>query len=454
MINKTYIKSYVDSCLPSMERAIERLVRIPSLSEDRVQALKALDEALALGEELGFKTRKAAGGEVGIISMGPENTETLGILVHVDVVPAGEEEDWTYPPFSLTKADGFLFGRGTIDDKGPLVATLYAMKCLKDSGEKLHKEVQLVIGTREEIIWTDMERYAKEERLPDYGFTPDDSFPICNVEKGYVDAIMEFPWELSAEDGWQLESITAGEAGNTVPGRAEAMLVRLEGGKAAERRSLKAAGKAVHSSEPERGENAIFLLTDLAKKEITEENRLMAILEALKEAFEDVYGSGLGLASESEYYKGEYVHVNTFCPTMANTEGGVLRVNINGRTTPLLTPEEVLEKLGELAESLGGRAILKEGMPAVLIEKERPFVKAFSRAYREITGLEGEYRTALGTSYAKAMPNVAAWGPLLPGDEDSCHEVDENISLKTLVANAEIFAMAIGEIAGSERSFK
>lgn len=454
MINKTYIKSYVDSCLPSMERAIERLVRIPSLSEDRVQALKALDEALALGEELGFKTRKAAGGEVGIISMGPENTETLGILVHVDVVPAGEEEDWTYPPFSLTKADGFLFGRGTIDDKGPLVAALYAMKCLKDSGEELHKEVQLVIGTREEIIWTDMERYAKEERLPDYGFTPDDSFPICNVEKGYVDAILEIPYSLSKADGWQLESLSAGEAGNTVPGRAEAVLVRTEQGKPAERRSLKASGKAVHSSEPERGENAIFVLKELIEKEITEENHLNRVLEVIKKAFEDVYGSGLGLASESEYYKGEFVHRNTFCPTMMKAEDGTVRININGRTTPLLAPEELLKKLEELAESLGGRAFLKEGMPAVLIEKDRPFVKAFSGAYREITGLEGEYRTALGTSYAKAMPNVAAWGPLLPDDEDSCHEVDENISLKTLVANAEIFAMAIGEIAGSARSFK
>ena len=67
----------------------------------------------------------------GHIEMG-EGEEILGILCHVDVVPAGS--NWTYGPFEGTVTDGKLFGRGAIDDKGPTIAAWHAMKMVKDSG--------------------------------------------------------------------------------------------------------------------------------------------------------------------------------------------------------------------------------------------------------------------------------------------------------------------------------
>lgn len=57
----------------------------------------------------------------GHIEMG-QGEELVGVLCHVDVVPAGDVASWTYPPFEGQVADGKLFGRGAIDDKGPTMA--------------------------------------------------------------------------------------------------------------------------------------------------------------------------------------------------------------------------------------------------------------------------------------------------------------------------------------------
>ena len=51
----------------------------------------------------------------------------------MDVVDAGDHDDWTFPPFELTDKDGKLFGRGTTDMKGGLMAMVIAMIELKQS---------------------------------------------------------------------------------------------------------------------------------------------------------------------------------------------------------------------------------------------------------------------------------------------------------------------------------
>ena len=57
------------------------------------------------------------------------------MLGHLDIVPIGE--GWTKDPFSCTEEDGYLFGRGVLDDKGPAMAGFYAMKMLKDNHIKI-----------------------------------------------------------------------------------------------------------------------------------------------------------------------------------------------------------------------------------------------------------------------------------------------------------------------------
>ena len=143
--------------------------------------LKALEWLLAKGQIEGLQT-KNIDNYAGHIQMG-EGDDLLGILCHVDVVPVGDETDWTYPPFSGTVADGKLFARGAIDDKGPTIAAWMAMKLVKDAGIELHKRVRMIIGTDEETGFRCVDHYFKHEEMPTIGFAPDADFPLINAEK-------------------------------------------------------------------------------------------------------------------------------------------------------------------------------------------------------------------------------------------------------------------------------
>lgn len=93
-------------------------------------------------------------------------------------------------------------------------------------------------------------------------------------------------------------------------------------------------------------------------------------------------------------------------------------------------------------------------MPAVYVRKDRPFLKAFDEAYKRVMGESGGYNLEYGGTYAKAIPDVVSWGPIFPGEEDTCHEENEYIGVDSLVKNAKIFALAMANIAFSEDSFR
>lgn len=73
------------------------------------------------------------------------------LLAHQDVVPAADPERWTHPPFAGAIADGFVWGRGAIDDKGPLVAICEAIEALLAEGFAPRRTVLLAFGHDEEV---------------------------------------------------------------------------------------------------------------------------------------------------------------------------------------------------------------------------------------------------------------------------------------------------------------
>jgi len=161
--------------------ALDGLMKIESVATDGDAvypfgegSAKALDYMLALCDELGFRTKRCSN-LLGYAEIG-EGDEMVGILAHLDVVPAGS--GWDYPPFALTRVtvdgENRLYGRGVCDDKGPAMMCVYAMKKLMDSGKKLNRRVRIIFGlTEERGEWIDMEYYVNHEELPTYGFTPD-----------------------------------------------------------------------------------------------------------------------------------------------------------------------------------------------------------------------------------------------------------------------------------------
>ena len=431
-------------------------VRIPSISDDIPQVKRALDFAIDLGKRMGFEARSLLDGRVGLIEVG-EGSETLGILSHVDVVSAGNPTAWKSPPFEPLIRDGAIFGRGTLDDKGAAIASLYAMKAVMEQGIPLKKKVQLILGTQEEVDWLDMRDYVKEFPLPDYGFTPDGEFPICNIEKGAMDIEIRIPLEKPVGEGIFITAFSGGTAANIVPGEAEARLLKrtskADGTVAEEEIIVSATGKAVHSCQPEKGDNAIINLCHKLLEMDLSDNKAARLVKALKDAFSDIYCRGIGLYSESEYLNGEYIHRNTISVTRAETKQEGIRVNFNIRFSYGADDRDFVEAIDKVAGSLGGKVDSVSSLPAVYISKEKPFLKALARAYEEISGLPNEFALAYGGSYAKAMENIVSWGPIFPGEEDTCHEENEYISIESFMLNAKIFAAAIGDIVLSEDSF-
>ena len=442
---KEFLKQYIEKHKDEMLKDLADFVAIPSISSDKEKVTEALEFALKLGADMGFRVKNCLNGQVGVIEIG-EGEETLGILSHVDVVPAEDLDEWETDPFEAVIKDGRIYGRGTIDDKGMIIASLYAMKAALEYGAPLKKKVQLILGTQEEVEWTDMDAYVANYKLPDYGFSPDGEYPICNVEKGVADFTIDFDVKDSICDGLYVTSVDCGVAMNSVPGKAVATLSNGE--------MVTAVGKSVHSCQPERGENALFVLCDMLKEKGVAPNKLMYLIEAVTAAFRDVNGTGIGLCSESEYYEGEFVHRNAFSPTIFNAKDGVATVNINNRFPYGAREEEIYAGIKSFADNHDGIIKFYDSMPAVFVSKERPFLKVLADAYEDVSGLKNEFTLAYGGSYAKAMPNVVSWGPLFPGEEDTCHEANEYIDINSMMDSAKIFALSIAGIALEEESLR
>ncbi|WP_188754280.1 M20/M25/M40 family metallo-hydrolase [Microbacterium album] len=78
--------------------------------------------------------------------------DPIVLMAHYDVVPADAEDGWTHPPFSGRIVDGWVHGRGALDDKGPLLVVLEAVEDLLAAGFAPTRDVYLSFGGNEETF--------------------------------------------------------------------------------------------------------------------------------------------------------------------------------------------------------------------------------------------------------------------------------------------------------------
>lgn len=167
-------------------KSTQDLVKIKSVEEEAKEGkpfgegvAKTLDRALEISSELGFKTVNMDG-YVGYAEYG-EGEDYVAVLAHLDVVPEGD--GWIHPPYGAEIHDGKMYGRGTMDDKGPIMSALYGLKAIKDLKLPLSKKVRIIFGTDEETGSEDIAYYLQREKAPIAGFTPDAEYPIIYAEK-------------------------------------------------------------------------------------------------------------------------------------------------------------------------------------------------------------------------------------------------------------------------------
>jgi len=413
------IKEYFEKATPDILDDLAKLVSIKSRSVERKSCEEALDFVLGRADELGFEVRKGKYGDVGTVTYG-EGEETLGILVHVDVVPEGDREKWNTDPFELVLKDGHLYGRGVVDDKGPVIASLYAMKYLKDSGIRPGKKIMLIVGTREEIVWEDMDHFKEEFLLPDYGFSPDGAFPIYNRENGYMDVELIFTEPL-LKGG---EDIRGGSATNSIPAEASAII---------NGELLRYKGKNAHSSVPEMGVNAIALMCE----ELAEKTGYGFAKFVAKYFPEKAYHSNLEFRMKDGSLKND--ENTTMVPTVIRQEGQRITVSINVRNDFKLPSRSVLEAL-ENKRAEGNYDInIVEILDSIWVDEDLPWIKRMKKVLED-NGIPGECRFAPGCTYAKSIPNTVCFGPVFEGDHDCAHMDNEGQSLEHYILSAELYA--------------
>lgn len=442
-----------------MIQELSALVAIPTVTEDREACSRAMEQVLELGRSLGLQARSLCDGQIGEIEIG-EGDETVAVLVHLDVVPPGIPENWKTDPFTLTRKDGVMFGRGVHDDKGPLIASLFAMAALQAGGQPqgsalpLRRKIRMIIGSREETDWEDIYQYVREQPLPDCGFTPDGDFPICIAEKGILELDFFVPYAPGLCDGWQLTEIESGTMNNTVPGRASCQMSLYRDGRITETRLLQARGRSIHSGEPEAGENAIWPLIDQIEAMEPAENTALKTLRLLREKFSDPYGGPLGIENESEYYEGEYVGRNTICVTRLERKEDDLWFHVDIRYTCGSDPKLLQQILAGHIRALGGRVSEFIDMPPAFVRSDQPFIRILQEAYREHTGEDAPCLSSTGGTYAQAMPGIVTFGPTFPNKEDPCHEENEFMTEDCLMQIYEIYLTALQKLAASEEKLR
>ena len=422
---------------------------------------KALEFALKLADEMGFKTKNLEG-YAGQADLG-EGEETVGILVHLDVVPEGE--GWTYPPYAAEIHDGKIYGRGTSDDKGPAIACMYAMKALKESGVKLNKKIRIIFGTNEETGWGCMKHYFAHEKAPNMAFTPDADFPVIYGEKGIIVFDLVKKLNSSKCNGIVVKSIKGGSAPNMVPDYCEVIL-EVDDVESVERKlntfidktnyplsmeeegsevKIKAKGISAHGSTPEKGENAISYLMAFLGELLTDSCDICEFIKIYNEriGFKH-YGEGIGCGLEDDI-SGKL----KFNPGVIKGNEEEIKLTINVRYPIESSAKEVYDGIRKNLE--GTEIQLVEGekdQKPLYIPKDNFLVEKLMKVYRDQTGdKESEPITIGGGTYARAMDNAVAFGPAFPGQTDVAHQKDEFISIEHLMKITKIYAAALYELA-------
>lgn len=453
-MNTQEIFNYIDTLRPQMVKTLGELIAFPSYRQEPadgapfgVPARQCLDKALEICESLGFKTHNCDS-YVGTATI-TDGEPSLGILAHLDVVPAGE--GWTREPYKATVEDGVLFGRGAMDDKGPAVSVIYAMKALKDLGVPLPNGVELIMGTDEECGSSDIRHFRTCEKMPKWLFTPDANYPIINIEKGHVNG----RFHATVSDGSIVE-LHGGKTANAVPASAYAILKDItEGelkdaiGKAgctvdftisniSDGVRIDAKGTSAHASTPDVGDNAMTALVKVLSL-LPDCGEAQKKLRGLYNAFpyRETDGTSAGLKM-SDDISGAL----TLAFDILNLENGEFSGVIDIRFPICGTVEVVTTALKKALVGAGFEAEAG-GVGPHYVDSDGEFVKTLLGAYETVTGKKGSCLAIGGGTYVHGIPGGVAFGCEVDGEDNRIHGADEFIRVDALVENAKIFAEAI-----------
>ena len=448
------VSGLIDGYRETYIETLREWVKIPSVRSEAEEGApfgreirRMLDRAMTDARKLGFPVRDFDGYACDITLGDAE--EKIAVLGHLDVVPVGD--GWTRPPFDGVMENGRMYGRGTNDDKGPALASLFAMKAIKEAGIPLKKSIRLILGCDEESDWLDMKYYGEHEQIPAVGFSPDASFPLINTEKGMLGLELRAP---EAATGLKILRLATGDRINVIPGECRAL---VQGGQeladrvddyadrsglpytaevTAEGVWITATGIPGHSAYPEGRRNAIGMML-LLLRELGAEGPVATLAEAVGMESD---GQSLGCACRDEVSEGLTCNMG-----ILRLEKGEWYATLDMRC-PVTADQEKLREAA-IAHLPGIRVDTFVQKPPHHVPADSELVSSLLAAYEEETGLEGKPMSTGGGTYAKVLQQGVAFGALFPDEEDLAHQADEYETIDRLMLAAKIYANAMIRLA-------
>lgn len=405
---------------------------------------KALHTALQMMSELGFKTTNVDNyigyGEIG------EGDEVIGIIAHLDVVPADIKDGWHSDPFTMIEKEGIVYGRGVSDDKGGVVASMMALKIIKESKIPLHKKIRLILGTNEENGSKCLEHYVQKIGHVDYGFTPDGDFPVINGEKGLLRG-KYFSKQTNIVD------IYGGTAENVVARQCVIKVVNNTFSKKAladffaqynidydlvideKYSSITVFGTAAHASLPELGKNAISYA-------------LVGLKEAgYQDQFVDFYVQHFGLTTDGSLMGAKCSDEDgalTMNTGVIKMHDGIIEGTIDARFPVTKTIKEMLKMVEDHLADENGYVVFDELVEPLYFPPDTPLVSSLVSAYREVTGdFKARPLVIGGGTYAKGIKNTVAFGCAFQGTDYHIHDANEFCPVNELLLQTEIYIQGI-----------
>lgn len=413
---------------------------------------QTLDGFLNIARRDGFKVRDLDG-YAGVVEYG-EGEEIVGVLGHLDVVPPGT--GWTKDPFVATIDRGYLFGRGTSDDKGPTMLAYNALKMIRDSGIKLSKRIFLIVGCDEETGMRCMDYYNKHGEIPNLGFVPDNIFPLVYGEKGGAnfEFISQIPSVIEEFKGGERPNIVIGEAVAKVKGelkKAELDFYLKSNFLKGQAKSLKDGteykiiGEYAHGSTPEQGVNAGYHLLNFIGAAYNDEyaKSICALLN-------NYYGKSLNIM-----FNGAHMGYLTVNIGIIDIKGGNQKITIDIRHPNDITIENIENNIIKATKEVNPHihVELKKYSPPLFVDPNSKLVKSLEASYRKYSGDNfTPLLTSGGGTYARCFDNFVAFGPEFPGFEKpsfvgEIHAADEAINIEKALEACAIYASTLESLA-------
>ena len=442
-----------DKYFEKFKETLRDLVKIPSVLDEYKENSdapfgqgnkEALEYMLSLGKKDGFKVLNCDN-YAGHIEYG-KGHETLGLLAHLDVVPVTGQK-WDNDPFSMVEKDGKLIGRGVNDDKGPLLASYFAIKILKDKGFEPSKKIKLIMGCDEETGSRCLEHYFSKNPMPELGFSPDACFPCINGEKAHanVDVVGK------TDENCPIVTFYSGERYNIVPEEAHMTLnknLSKEYVKFLKEKKYKgefkngtyyAYGTSAHAMTPEKGFNAAFILFEFLDKYAPSNISLFMN----KYVTYDPFGEKLGINKEYDEMGKLTMNVG-----VVRIDQKRIKVGFDLRV-PANEMEDLIRRAfsRSLKEFEGLTFDMPQMTPVHYVASDSKLVEALVKSYQEATGdFEHKAYSIGGGTYAKFMDNAVAFGPQFIGREDVDHQANEYIYESDYKKIIAIYAKSIYDL--------